>query len=163
MDAEQKYQTFIRALREGNRLEVALLAANLNMVEYRALKAVPQIYEQIRMAMVEKERAILNALTTAAIEGNTDAARWFLERRSEAYMTVAQRKTQALAEDRWRMEKKIINAELNSDPNQVAMKAGMIEGKRRGRKPKVKEIEREPDMVEAEVIAISSKSETSQT
>jgi len=160
MDSEQKYHTLLRALREGNRLEVALLAAGLNMIEYRALRTVPEIDEQIRLAMVEKERAILNSLTQAALDGNTDAARWFLERKSDAYMTVAQRKTQKLAEDRWRMEKKIINAELNADPNRVAANAHkMLTGRKKASKPKA----HEESFLEAEVIATSSPSETDQT
>lgn len=118
---EEKFDILLRTLREGHRLEVALVTAGMTIIEYQCLrKAHPENERSIRLAMMEKEKAIVDALTRSALEGNTDAARWYLERVNEAYMSIEKRRSIALAEDKWKMEKKIIKAEMASDPARIA-------------------------------------------
>lgn len=124
MDMDEKFDILLRTLREGHRLEVALVAANMTIIEYQRLRKAHRENERaIRLAMMEKERAIVEALTKSALDGNTDAARWYLERVSDAYMSVEKRRAAKLAEDKWKMEKRIIEAELASDPMRVALQA----------------------------------------
>ena len=124
MTMEDKFDILLKTLREGHRLVVALVTAGMTIIEYQCLrKAHPENERSIRLAMMEKEKAILDALTRSALEGNTDAARWYLERMNEAYMSVEKRRNIALAEDKWRMEKKIIKAEMASDPTRIASRA----------------------------------------
>lgn len=125
MTMDEKFDILLRTLREGHRLEVALVYSGMTIIEYQRLrKAHPENERSIRLAMMEKERAIVDSLTKAALDGNTDAARWFLERVSDHYVSYEKKKAAQLAEDKWKMEKRIIEAELNSDPTRVAIKAG---------------------------------------
>lgn len=121
---DEKFDVLLRTLREGHRLEVALVTAGMTIVEYQRLRKAHRENERsIRLAMMEKERAVVEALTKAALDGNTDAARWYLERVSDSWMSVEKRRAAKLAEDKWKMEKKIIEAELASDPSRVALQA----------------------------------------
>lgn len=121
---DEKFDVLLRTLREGHRLEVALVTAGMTIVEYQRLRKAHRENERsIRLAMMEKERAVVEALTKAALDGNTDAARWYLERVSDSWMSVEKRRAAKLAEDKWKMEKKIIEAELASDPTRVALQA----------------------------------------
>lgn len=139
---DEKFDILLRTLREGHRLEVALVTAGMTIIEYQRLRKAHRENERsIRLAMMEKERAVVEALTKAALDGNTDAARWYLERVSDAWMSVEKRKAAKLAEDKWRMEKKIIEAELASDPTRIALQANK-------KRPKALE----GDIVEGEVI-----------
>jgi len=116
----KKIEKFLQILGEGNRIETACVISGLSYLELCKLRKVPEFDHQVRQAQVLKERMILDSLTRAAIEGNTDAARWILERKSEEYMSMKDRRNMELAEERWRMEKKIIKAELEADPHRVA-------------------------------------------
>lgn len=125
MSMDEKFDILLRTLREGHRLEVALVTAGMTVIEYQRLRKSHRENERsIRLAMMEKERAVVESLTRAALDGNTDAARWYLERVSEDYMSVEKRRAAKLAEDKWRMEKKIIEAELAADPTRIALQAG---------------------------------------
>jgi hypothetical protein len=122
---EDKFNALLRHMREGLPLETCLSLSDMTMNEYRAMNHIPEARQQMVSAMAEKERIVLDSIISSAVNGNTDAARWYLERRSgKAYMTEAQKHALDLQIDRWRMEKKIIRAELEADPHRVAAKRG---------------------------------------
>jgi hypothetical protein len=147
-DIEKRLHKFLNLLREGLPLRRCVDLAGFTQSEMNAMRRVPEIEQAIVEASTEKERAVLNALLLSAVQGNTDAGRWYLERRSADYMSINQRKTAKLAEDRWRMEKKIIKAELGADPGRVAMEANK-------QTQAIESTEEE----EAEIIATGSESE----
>lgn len=111
---------FIRILREGVPLSTAMTVAGYTDAQVRKLRKNWEIDRQIRIAMAEKERLVLASMLRSAADGNTDAARWYLERRSDDWMTQEQRHKLSMAKARWKLEQEIIKAELSADPNRVA-------------------------------------------
>lgn len=150
---EDKFNALLRHMREGLPIETCLSLSDMTMDQYRAMNHIPEARQQMVTAMAEKERIVLDSIISAAVNGNTDAGRWYLERRSgKAYMTEAQKTALSLQIDRWRMEKKIIRAELEADPHRVASKPG--------RKSKPKAIEEKTDDIEPLEIEFEPGSES---
>jgi len=144
-----KAEEFLRILSEGDRMETALIISGMSFTELAKLRRVPEFDRKVREAQVQKERAVLNALMVSALGGNTDAARWILERRSEEYMSIKDRRNMKLQEERWKMEKKIIKAELEADPHRVAAQ----------NTKRIAPVEDDP--IEGEIIGTGSESEES--
>lgn len=113
---EQQYEELLRALREGLPMGMALTISGFTKTEVTQMRRDPIVDRQIRHAMLEKERIVLASLLRSAADGNTDAARWYLERRSDDWVTVAEKAKLRLARDRWKLEQEIIKAELQADP-----------------------------------------------
>lgn len=119
-DPQQQFMEFIRILREGVPISTAADVAGYTAAQVKKLRSNWEIDRQIRIAMAEKERLVLSAMLRSAADGNTDAARWYLERRSDDWMTQEQRHKVKLARAKWKLEQEIIKAELSADPNRVA-------------------------------------------
>ena len=148
---QQIYHEFISSLRGGNSIEVACVYSGLTMTQLRLMRQDPEIDEEIRRAAVEAEMSLVSSLVKAGLEGNTDAARWYLERKGEQYMTVAQRKEANLKSERWQLEKRIVEAELEADPANAVALLTEVKKPKMGRKPKpvqaeVIDVERLPDI-----------------
>lgn len=116
---EEQYEVFLRILREGVPMSVALTVSGFSKSEVNRMRRDPIVDRQIRLAMTEKERIVLSALLRSAADGNTDAARWYLERRSDDWITVADKAKLSLAKERWKLEQEIIKAELAADPARI--------------------------------------------
>lgn len=117
---EEQFLEFLRVLREGVPISVAMTVSGYSKAEVARMRKNWDIDRQIRLAMSEKERLVLASMLRSASEGNTDAARWYLERRSDDWMTQEQRHKLSMAKSRWKLEQEIIKAELSADPNRIA-------------------------------------------
>lgn len=150
-DLDAKLMHLIDMLREGLPMKRCAELSGLSMAEVNAMRKIPEVERAIVSASTEKERAVLSSLLLAAVQGNTDAARWYLERRSPDYMSINQRLSAKLAEARWRMEKRIIRAELDADPHRTAQSAN--------RKLEAMSNDLEEDEEEGEILAIGGQGE----
>jgi hypothetical protein len=100
-------------------MSIALTVSGFSKSEVNRMRRDPVVDRQIRLAMTEKERIVLSALLRSAADGNTDAARWYLERRSDDWVTVVDKAKLSLAKERWKLEQDIIKAELAADPARI--------------------------------------------
>lgn len=140
---EQQYEELLRALREGVPMNMAITLSGFSKSEVaRMRRADPLIDRQIKHAMLEKERIVLASLLRSAADGNTDAARWYLERRSDDWVTVADKAKLKLAKERWRLEQEIIKAELQADPARMVAENTM---------PAL-QAKREPDVIDVDEV-----------
>lgn len=140
---EQQYEELLRALREGVPMNMAITLSGFSKSEVaRMRRADPLIDRQIKHAMLEKERIVLASLLRSAADGNTDAARWYLERRSDDWVTVADKAKLKLAKERWRLEQEIIKAELQADPARMVAEHTM---------PAL-QAKREPDVIDVDEV-----------
>ena len=140
---EQQYEELLRALREGVPMNMAITLSGFSKSEVaRMRRSDPLIDRQIKHAMLEKERIVLASLLRSAADGNTDAARWYLERRSDDWVTVADKAKLKLAKERWRLEQEIIKAELQADPARMVAENTM---------PAL-QAKREPDVIDVDEV-----------